>query len=197
MGLLQNPDPAIKLARQYGIRGIFTPEIVPSLQPVVLIDDLTGGISNEPQRICQASINITGVNAEKTIFRFETPPLVIAEIQAIYINPEASQIVDVFFGSFVAAPAAFTAGALTDGRLRSKGESPACRIGVDTYAASSSTIHGIFTVVAGVGSFNEVRPNWIIGRTDAFDFVELAGRTTDQNMTISIRWREFDAVAVR
>jgi len=198
MGLLQNPDPAIKLARQYGIRGIFTPELVPSIQPVVLIDDLTSGISNEPQRICTSEGTINGVAAETTVFRFETPPNVIALITHVIFDPETNNHINISFGSSVAAPATLFAGVLTDGRLRSQGQTPACILGADTYAAGvgNPTLFLASNVSNPVQIFQEV--NWVVGRTDGFfDFVEFAMTTVDQNMKMALQWTEFDAVEVR
>jgi len=199
MGLLQNPDVASKLARQYGIRGIFSPELVPSLQPTVLIDDLTAGISNEPQRIAVAQVFVLGVNAEFTIFRFETPPGVIAQIEEVFMSTESNQIIEVFFGSFIAAPAALAVGALTDGRLRSQGQVPACILGGDTFAAKNSVIHNQFIGTSSVTVQTAIHPGWVVGRTDGanFDFLEMSCRTLDQNVSCSMRWREFDASEVR
>jgi len=199
MGLLQSPDPAIKLARQYGIRGIFTPEIVPSLQPVVLIDDLTGGISNEPQRIGIAQGTESAVAAQKTTFRFETPPNVIAQITHLFLNPATGGLVSVHFGSStITAPATIHDKAYTDGRLRSKGESPACVWASDTFAAAITPIEFEFAATNS-GTVNPMfHVNWIIGRTDeSFDFVELQVQSNNIAASMGISWIEFDAVAVR
>lgn len=195
---LQTPDPSTKLVRQYGIRGLFSPDLVPSLQPVVLIDDLTGGISNEPQRIATAFIDVVGVAAEFTVVRFEVPPNVIAQITQLMLVPESTQRMIVGFGSSVAAPASLATSVYSDGRLRSNGQIPAGILGGDTYAAQMT---GFSYFLPGNGSASTSVPrdvSWVIGRTDgSFDFLEIACANADQNLGVAIQWREFDAMAVR
>jgi len=197
MGLLQTPEPAIKLARQYGIRGIFTPEIVPSIQPVTLIDDLSGGISNEPQRIACSFGSVTGVVAEFSTTRFETPPNVIAHIQNVMFQPEADNNIHVFFGSTVVAPATVFAGAYTDGRLRLQGQTPACIFSGDTYAVANAAQHLRMPGEATAQLSQWIPVNWIVGANQSFDFVEFEVPTADQNFQMSIQWTEYDSQTVR
>jgi len=197
MGLLQSPDPAQKLARQYGIRGIFTPEIVPSLQPVVIIDDLSKGISNVPQRIALARINQTFVANEFTIFRFETKPNVMAQIQRIGFVPSADTQLKVFFGSSKVAPASVVVGAYTDGRLRLKEQTPACILGADTYATALGAFH---MELAGENTAQNIKwqeVNWIVGANDVFDFVEMQISTVATAGSLFMQWEEFDSTTVR
>ncbi len=198
MGLLQSPDPSIKLARQYGIRGLFTPEIVPSLQPVVLIDDLTGDdLTNVPSRIASGSIDVVGVLGEITVVRFETPPNTIARIFQVRIKPETSTDIQLHYGASAVAPATFVAGVFTDGRLRSKGEIPAARIGGDTVAVAPTprnyTLPGQQT--RALTPLMDV--NFVIGRTDAFDFLEFWQGETDKDWQFDIMWEEFTAAIVK
>lgn len=197
MGFLQNPDPARKLARQYGIRGLFSPEIVPSVQPVTLIDDLTGGITNEPQRIGVGRAAVTGVAAESSVVRLETPPGIIAEIIEIYLFPATSTLINVFMGSFYAAPATFVAGQFTDGRLRLPGQQPALRIGVDTYAVANTAIHYTYTASSGTTTPVAWNPNWVMGSAASFDFIEITAATVNNTLLASIKWREYSADQVR
>lgn len=194
---LQSPDPSIKLARQYGIRGLFSPDLVPSLQPTVLIDDLTGGVENNPVRLAVAVSKMAGVAAEFAVHRFETPPGIIARIIRIGMNVELNTLVQFHFGASVAAPATFLAGVLTDGRLRSKGELPAAKIGFDTYgtapAVSDFQLAGQSTTNLMV--FQEV--NFIMGRIDAFDFLEVWHPVVDKDLNISWLWEEFTADAAK
>lgn len=197
MGFLQSPDPARKLARQYGIKGLFTPEIIPTLQPVVLIDDLVGGIENNPVRLAVGVSNMAGVAAEFSVHRFETPPGIIARIIGMAMQVELNTLVQFHFGASVAAPASFKAGVLTDGRLRSKGELPAARIGFDTYgtapAVSDFQLSGQATTNLVI--FNKV--DFIMGRTDGFDFLEVWHPVVDKDLNISWLWEEFNAEVVR
>jgi len=197
MRLLQSPDPAIKLARQYGIRGFFTPDLVPSLQPVVLIDDLTGGVENTPKRICVVDAAVTGVAAEFSVFRFETPSTIIAHITQIYVLPETDGEIHYHFGSSVAAPAAFVRGAITDGRLRLQGQVPASVLGQDTYAVAPTPIHGRFPGEATqqLAKVNQV--DWWLGNTTSFDFLEIWTSLANNNATCSIVWEEFSAQVVK
>jgi len=197
MGLLQSPVPAQKLARQYGIRGVFTPEIVPSLQPVVLIDDLTQGLSNEPLRIGASTGIQAGVAAEFTTFRFETPPGIIARITRILVTPASSGLVKIFFGSSVVAPATLFTKAFTDGRLRLAGEEPASFLGADTYAVVLAAQH-IF--LAGHSTANVVKwqeVDWVIGNTTSFDFFEIGNQNANNAMTVALQWTEESIVEVR
>jgi len=202
MGLLQSPDPAQKLARQYGIRGIFTPELVPSIQPVVLIDDLSGTVENTPQRICVASGTRTGAAGVFATFRIETPPGVIAEIMQITAFIETNALLNISFGATpsVAAPTSLFIGQLTDGRLRSQGQVPAAILGALNELTLIAPI--IFTIpltpVAAVFQTPWAFPI-VLGRTDGanFDFMELQCGTSDLDVTISMMWREFSAAEVR
>lgn len=194
---LQSPDPAIKLAQQYGIRGLFSPDLVPSLQPVVVIDDLTGGIENIPRRIATGTVTKTGVAATVTVFRFETPPGIIAHITKIWILPETGTDMDIHWGASVIAPATFSAGAYTDGRLRSEGQIPAARFGMDDYATPPTPTQGKLTANANNTLALTHDVSWIMGRTDAFDFLEIWDSAADQNLTVAITWEEFSAEPVR
>jgi hypothetical protein len=194
---LQSPDPAIKLARQYGIRGLFSPDLVPSIQPVTLIDDLTGGISNEPQRIAVSWGTVAAVVAERSVFRFETPPNVIAQITSVAFQPSAAVHIDVSFGSTVAAPATVFVAEYTDGRLRNRGQSPACVFAADTYAVVGP-INMRFSANSSGALFLTYPVNWIVGDTGTqFDFVEFATGGSNLDFNMSIQWTEFDAVPVR
>jgi len=197
MGFLQNPDPARKLARQYGIRGLFSPEIVPSLQPTVLIDDLTGGINNEPQRIAVSQGTVTGVAAEFSVFRFETPPGIIARITDVASVLESGTLLHVHFGSSVAAPATLHNKAFTDGRLREAGESPAAFLGSDTYAVAPTPTHFELPGNTSNSTFIYQKVNWVVGQTDAFDFLEFSGAVADKNIQMMVQWIEYSADRVR
>jgi len=198
MGLLQSPTPAIKLARQYGIRGIFTPEIVPSLQPVVIIDDLASdNLSDNPVRIGTALALAPAVANERGIFRFETPTLVIAKVTKIGIQPSATVSMSVFFGSSFTAPATTAANAYTDGRLRLAGESPSCQLSFDTQAAALAVEHQRFGAASSGISATTIDVNWIIGNTTSFDFIEFATDTFNVACRLYLQWEEFDASVVR
>lgn len=197
MGFLQSPDPSKKLARQYGIRGLFSPELVPSLQPVVLIDDLTGGVENNPRRIATVLASETGVAAEFTVMRFETPPRIIAHITQLIVRPETSVPVNIHWGSSVAAPATFVAGAFTDGRLRARGEVPAARLGSDTYGTGPTPLHYTLPGQSGTNLSFLRDVDWVMGRTDAFDFVEFVVSSADKDFTFGMVWEEFNADQVR
>lgn len=199
MGLLQSPDPAIKLARQYGIRGIFTPEIVPSLQPVVMVDDLSGTqINNTPQRIATALGSVTGVAAESSVFRFEVPPNVIAQVTHFGVKNQANSFLQVNFGSFYTAPATIFTSVYTDGRLRGDGQVPAGILSADTFAVAATTNTLRFGATGSNQTSNWRDVNWIIGRTDGFfDFIEFTIDALDSDATFWLQWNEFDAVAVK
>jgi len=198
MGLLQSPDPAIKLARQYGIRGIFTPEIVPSLQPVVVVDDLSPGISNEPQRIACAFLSVTGVAAETSVMRFEVGPNTICKITRVWTNPEGNTPTEFSFGTTVAAPATLATSFYSDGRLRSDGQTPAGVLGTDTFAVAPTNVCG---QLAGNNAQQIVfwqEVDWVIGRTDgSFDFMTFHLSTVDQDWDFGIQWTEYVASEVR
>lgn len=195
---LQSPDPAIKLARQYGIRGLFSPDLIPSLQPVTIIDDLTGGISNEPQRIAVARVSIAGVAAEFSVARFETPPNVICHITQLLLRTETDDVIFAHFGSSVAAPATLVQGTYTDGRLRGAGQQAAGILGGDTYGTNATPAQFDLIGEANKGDLELSNVDWVIGRTDGFfDFVEIACSTVDLDFFVSMRWREYDAVEVR
>ena len=195
MGLLQSPDPAIKLARQYGIRGFFTPDLVPSIQPVVLIDDLTGNLSNEPVRNANAFISIGGVAAEFTVARLEVGPGTMVQVTSVAAYPESSGFLKFSFGSQVAAPAAVAAGQYSDGRLRSAGQTPKAILGIDTYAVAPVLEAGVLNSASS--SFAPIPVNWIFGRTDAFDFLEIWVVTADKNLNIGLQWTEYEAATVK
>ena len=192
MGFLQSPDPAKKLARQYGIRGLFSPELVPSVQPVVLLDDLSGGhLSDTPQRQGSSRAVAPAVAAEVAYFRFEVPSNVIARIDRISVQPAASGLMQFFFGSSLAAPASTAANAYQDGRLRLSGEGPSGQLSFDTSAASLAVVH------YELGTGFDISPGWVIGNTGSFDFLEMLGNTANSSVNLSINWTEYNATLVR
>jgi len=199
MGFLQDPGPSQKLAQQYGIRGLFSPDIVPSLQPVVLIDDLTGGLAQIPQKICVASFGEAAVVGEVAVWRIETPPRVIARIDLIMASGSSNNIAAFFGSSFAVTPANAATETYTDGRLRSQGRTPQCQIVSDTQVATLAANDFIFTSSAGATTPVPFRPGWIFGRTDGenFDFIEFQVQAANAAIDVSMQWTEFDAQVVR
>ena len=198
MGFLQSPDPARKLAQAYGIRGLFSPEIVPSLQPVTIIDDLTGGISNVPQRTAVGTATALAGALNISVVRFETQPGLIARVERLNIITQSAQRVKVNFGSTVAAPATVaTTSAYTDGRLRLEGQTPQAILSHDDYLVGPSTNQ---MDLPGQSSSNLIfmqELNWVVGSATSFDFIEIFNTVVNNFLIVGLQWTEFDAAEVR
>jgi len=198
MGFLQSPDPARKLARQYGIRGLFSPELVPSLQPVVVLDDISGNqLTDSPVRIGSATGFEAAVVGERATFRLEAPTGVIARVSQVWTNGGAAINMNVFFGSSITAPSTTSANAYTDGRLRLAGENPQVQLSHDTQVAALAAIHTIIPVTTTISSDAIYNVNWVFGNTTSFDFIEIVAATVNTAVNMAFAWEEFDAKVVR
>lgn len=188
---VQNARISKQIHDAYNVVGRFRAQVDEVVVPVCLIDDLTRGAGGYAEtRRASASFLQGAVALEQGLGRFETPPGILAVIRQVVVRSSASTGMAAFFGSSIAAPASTAPKAYIDGRLRSRGETPAGVLTFDTAVAGLAVVHWIMPVSAS-NALNVVDVEWPIGQLGAFDFMEFNLTVLNAFFQLSLVWDEY------
>jgi len=189
---VQNANASQALHEEFNLVGRYRPQLDEVIVPVVVVANVEGsGIPNPTRQAVSQGQNVADV-AERSVFRFETPPGVFARITQLLIrNTAGDQFTTVFFGSTISAPATAASKTYIDGRRRAIGETPSCVLAHGTQIAALAQIHAILPSYRSTSGENLFNVDWLVGRTDAFDFVEMLGSALNATVDFTIFWEEF------
>lgn len=189
---VQNPRVAEALHQEYDLVGRVRPLIDEVIVPTVLVGDLrqpTATVARSASAFLQVAAGGAGTF---TIVRFETPPGIIARVEAIRINPGANTDINVHWGSSVAAPTQFGTKTFTDGRLRVQNQTPAAVLaGDNTYVAALAAFEWKEPLTPGASGKAMQLPPFQIGDNVDFDFVEFQLAVANTLVQFSMYWTEF------
>lgn len=203
MARIQVPFVGEAVRRLFRVVGPYTPVLEESINPVLVVGDVSLEAAPAVSLTGIASLVEAAVAAEFSQFRFIAPPGVVAKILAFTFWPAASTNLLVSFAPVVAALPDTADRAHTDKRLitlaaLSAGDAArglACTLTGDSAAALPADTHGVFRALTTLPMRFEPK-HWVIagespGLGAAVDFVyELANTTA----MFSIEWAEYPLI---
>jgi len=190
---VQNAVATQALQKQFNLVGRYRAQLDEVIVPVAIVADVKGeGIPAETRQAVSTFI-VPAVAAELSVFRFEVPNGVYASLNRIMCQTSTDTFLVVFYGSsFAVTPTAPAVVTFVDGRRRARGEFPAGKVFFDTQIPQLAVPEDRIPLTRATSG-----PNWfdlggmIVGRDDAFDFVEFAMVTSNLTLTVSMQWEEF------
>lgn len=183
-------SPSLLLTAAFGLVGRFPTSMDENLVGNAVIADLSQAGPIPVTRIASASCTINAVVAEFAVARLELPTGIVGRVRAIWLAVAgvAPTFANVFFGSSIAAPAGAAGKAYTDGRLRAMQLTPAGVLAFGTQAAGLAATHARLPMEIDAGI--RIPVDWVFGRTDAFDFIEIQCATANLQARVVMEWIE-------
>lgn len=201
MGLrIQRPFIAAAVQRLFGLTGRIQLQLEPFVLSTVQLADLSLGSEPPVRRHAAAQFTQGAVALERTVFRLEVPPSIVAVITNLSCRPGAAAT------SLNMAPTStissadlggVAARAFTEGRLQFPDlQGPAASLVFGTrVAALAGPVW--FKVVNPVPDRSDFTPvGWIVGSgiPDQFGFMEFAVNALNDQMVVNMEWDEYQVV---
>lgn len=191
---IQTPDVARRVARFFGIRGKYLPQVEEFIVPTILIGDLSVAGPPPIARHASCAFSITGVAARYSTVRLIAPIGVLCVLTDVYMHPQLTSYLTMGLMAGGAAPALVPT--FTDTRLvdppRGSPETPAALVSSEARVAILTPISWRAYAVTGFNNHYQPR-GWVIGPARAGVAMELTiqlnGQDNDANG--SIEWDEY------